>query len=68
MLSHMSTSLIAVGAALPDDIHKGLAEIAKRNERSLSGEIRYVLTKHVEVDRARHPGTKITRVSGEDGS
>jgi hypothetical protein len=33
---------------LPQDIHENLRSLAAQNERSLSGEVRYVLRKYTE--------------------
>jgi plasmid stability protein len=38
----------ALTVFLPADVHEGLREVARQNERSLSAEVRHLLRRYVE--------------------
>ena len=44
---------------LPRDLHQALQEIARREKRSLHGQIMYVLERFVTEDREREAEAKI---------
>ena len=43
---------------LPRDLHAALQEIARREKRSLHGQIMYVLERFVAEDRGEEPASK----------